>query len=48
MNDEQIQIKFDNINESLAEIRKVIDADKEALIKRIEELEKRIGQQKSE
>lgn len=48
MNSEQIQIKFDNINESLAEIRKVIDADKEALIKRIDELEKRIGQQKSE
>lgn len=47
MNNEQIQNKLNKIDDALTEIRGVIDTDKQELIKRIEELEKRLSQQKA-
>lgn len=47
MDNEQIQNKLNKIDDALTEIRGVIDTDKQELIKRIEELEKRLSQQKA-
>lgn len=48
MNNEQIQNKFKKIDDELIEIRKVIDSDRQALVRKIEELEKQLGKQGSE